>query len=164
MQLLLRAFLKKIKIVSRLFGNHISQDSHKNQYADPVCNLGSTATLMLIQFSAKVQLPFLLETHTEVSLSPARSMIWVVCLEIVTTLWFESIIKWCHHCTSLLQSLYSYNLILFSFPRRQYMHKVRIGKITFYFYISVKVSLVLVFISNIFCIFQSIFNGWRRNN
>ena len=25
------------------FGNHISQDSHKNQYSGPVCNLGFTA-------------------------------------------------------------------------------------------------------------------------
>ena len=39
------------------FGNHISQDSHNNQYSAPVCNFGFTVQQMLIKFAA--ELPYL---------------------------------------------------------------------------------------------------------
>ena len=36
------------------FGNHISQDSHKNQYSSPVCNFGFTVP-QVFKFDAEVQ-------------------------------------------------------------------------------------------------------------
>ena len=57
--MLSNTFLKKLcKNLSENFGNHISQDSHKNQYPCPVCNFGFTATTIqwqiLIKFAAEV--------------------------------------------------------------------------------------------------------------
>ena len=58
------------------FVNHISLDSHKNQYPFPVCNFGFTVS----QYSDKcwLDLPllcriFLFWKHTEITRSPARS-------------------------------------------------------------------------------------------
>ena len=56
------------------FGNHISQDSHKNQYPGSVCNFGFTAS----QYSDRCWSNLPLKCHifltlTEVTGSPARS-------------------------------------------------------------------------------------------
>ena len=89
------------------FGNHISQDSHKNQYPCPVCNFGFTASHYSENCWSNLPLKcriFLIgNTQRKYCITCAiiRFMFWLVCLEPATTCWYWSIIKWRHHCTSI---------------------------------------------------------------
>ena len=82
------------------FGNHIWQDFHKNQYPGPVRNFGFTTPQNRGKYWSKLLLKCHI-THTEVTVSPARSSDscygWF-CLEPVTTCRYGSIIKWRQHC------------------------------------------------------------------
>ena len=78
-------------------GNHISQNSHKNQYPGPVCNFCFTAS----KYSDKCWSNLPLKYHIFLIGNTHRSycitctiiwfMLWLVCLEPVTVCWWGRI-------------------------------------------------------------------------
>ena len=85
------------------FENHVSQDSHKNQYPGPVCNFGFTAP----QYSDKYWSNLPLKCHI-VLIGNTHKIYCITCAIIWFTLWLVclepvgvDLMKWCHHCTSV---------------------------------------------------------------
>ena len=103
-------FDKAMPKLSVSFRNHISQDSHKNQYPGPTCNFGFTS----FQNSGKCwsnfrwsAISFSLVTHRSywITCAVIRFMLWLVCLEPATTCWRGSIIIWRNMTSSLYQRI-----------------------------------------------------------
>ena len=91
------------------FGNHVSQDSHRNKYPGSGCNFGFTVPLS--QYSDNWWSNLLLKCHIFlignthrsywITYTIIRFMLWLVCLEPVTMCWCRSTREWRHNCTIL---------------------------------------------------------------
>ena len=97
------------------FGNHIWQDFHKNQYPGPVRNFGFATPQNRGKYWSKLPLKchicLIGNTYRSYCITCAIIwfMLWLVCLEPVTTCRCGSIIQWRHHCTCVCVTVLWYS-------------------------------------------------------
>ena len=95
------------------FGNHNSQDSQRTNIPAPfeisVLLKYNTETNVhqIWRWSAtSFSLVYTQRKYYCITCTVIQFMPFWVCLEPVTTCWYDSIIKWHHHCTSVVNALY----------------------------------------------------------